>query len=203
MENNKPYKIKVSQCNVDRYKLLSSDKNLSFYMSIYTKDNKIYQEDGIFATLYYFGDPDEKYIFEDGIDNLGEIFQKCFEYSNKVWSSTDYKSQCLLFAKIYNQHFEELEENMKIERDKNILKEIEDLQKKLSTSLLTDINYEIDDSINKEIKSNQKMIDYYTNKNLELKEGTDTYNKNIENIEKYKNKNKILEDYLNKILCLN
>lgn len=191
-----PYIIKISQCNIGQYNLLSSEKSLSFYMSIYTEDNKIYEEDGIKAQLYYSGDPDELYIFEDALNNLGEVFQKCFKYSNMIYSSTDYKSQCLLFAKVYHENFETLEINMKSKRNKDILEEIVRLQKKLSYGVLDDISYEVEDCINKEIKSNQKMIDYYLQKNSELKEGTETYNKNLEYISKYQKSNKHLNQNL-------
>lgn len=189
-------KIRITQCNVGKYNLLSSEESLSFYMSIYTEDNKLYEENGVKAILHYSGEPDELYIFENALDNLGEVFQKCFEYSNKVWSSTDYKSQCLLFAKVYHENFEILESNMKIQRDKNILEEIERLQKKLSYGVLNDISYEVENSINKQITSNQKMIDYYLQKNSELKEGTETYNKNLEYIAKYEKSNEQLKQNL-------
>jgi len=186
-------RIRITQCNVGKYNLFSSEESLSFYMGIYTEDNKVYEENGIKAILHYSGEPNELYIFENALDNLGEVFQKCFEYSNKVWSSTDYKAQCLLFAKVYHENFDTLETNMKTQRDKNILEEIEKLQKQLSYGVLSDISYEVEQSINNQIKSNQKMIDYYLQKNSELKEDTETYNKNLEYITKYKKSNEQLK----------
>jgi len=181
----KPFKIRITQCNVGRYNLFSSEESLSFYMSVYTEDNKVYEENGIKAQLHYSGEPDELYIFEEALDNLGEVFQKCFNYSTKVWSSIDYKAQCLLFAKTYHEYFDVLEFNMKLERDKNILEEIERLQKQLSYGMLNDISYEVEQSINKLIKSKQDSINYLVKQNSELKEDSDSYIKNQERINKY------------------
>lgn len=192
-----PFKIKVSQCSVGRYNLLSSEESLSFYMSIYTEENKVYEENGIKAQLYYSGEPDELYIFEDAFDNLEEIFRKCFEYSNKIFSTTNYKEQCLLFSKIYHEYFETLETNTRIERDKKLLYEIEKLQKLLlKTNALVDISYQVNNCLNEKIISNARMIDYYIKNNSELKEGTETYNKNLEQISKYEKNNEHLKKYI-------
>jgi len=192
----KPHKIRITQCSVGKYNLCSSEQNLSFYMSICTEDNKVYEENNVKAQLHYYGDPDELYIFEDALNNLGEVFNKCFDYSNKIWNSTDYKLQCLLFVKIYHECFEILEANMKLERNKKILEEIERLNKKLSYALLDDISYEVESAIKKQIDSNQKMINYYLQKNSELKEETETYKKNLEQISKYEKANEKLKQNL-------
>ena len=191
-----PFKLKITQCNVGKYYLNSSEEKLSFYLGIYTEDNKVYEENGIKAILHYSGDPNDLYIFEDALNNLGEVFQKCFEYSNKVWSSVDYKTQCLLFAKIYYENFDILETNMKQQRDKDILEKIERFRKQLSCGMLNDISYEVEESINKQIKENQKMIDYYLQKNSELKEGTETYNQNSKYIDIYEKSNEKLKESL-------
>ena len=192
----KPHKIRVTQCSVGNYNLLSSEKTLSFFMGIYTEDNKVYEEDGIKAILHYSGEPDEIGIFKDALNNLAEVFDKCFEYAKRVYGTTDYKSQCLTFAKVYHEYFDTLENNMKVERNKEIEKTIERLKKKLTYPVLDDISYEVETTLNNQIQSNQKMIDYYLEKNSELKEGTETYNKNLERISKYEKENLKLKNNL-------
>lgn len=191
-------KIKISQCSIGKYNLLSNEESLSFYMSIYDNDNKVIEENGIKAQLHYSGEPDELYIFEDALNNIEEVFTKCLEYSKKVWSSTDYKAQCLLFYKIYQSNFETLEANMKAQRDENIKKEIERLQKQLNYGVLEDLEYSMQKFVNKQIEFINKSIEYLTKQNSELKEDSETYIKNKERIIKYQ---KEIEDY-QKILIL-
>jgi len=178
-------KIKITQCSVGKYNLLSDEKSLSFYMSIYDNDGKIIEENGIKATLHYSGEPDELYIFEDALNNIEEVFDKCLNYSKKVWSSTDYKAQCLLFYKIYQSNFDILESNMRIQRDENIKKEIERLQKQLTYGVLEDLEYTMHKFIDLQIRSINNSIEYITKQNSELKEDSETFIKNKEKITKY------------------
>lgn len=181
--------IKIIQSEVGSFNWLNpSQKTFSFCMGIY-EDNKVLEENGIKAILYYSGEPDDKYNFINPIDDIEETFDLCFEYSNKVWSSTNYKDQCLLFGKLYIQHFEELDKNLTEERKLKLQEELIKIQKKLACSgFLNDLTYQFNTSINKEIKSHEKMVQHYTKEQLQLKEDSEKYIKNQEIILNYQNK---------------
>jgi hypothetical protein len=181
--------IKVTQSYVGHFNAINtSEKTFSFYMGIY-EDNQVLEENGIKAILHYSGDPDDQDNFEDPIDNIEQVFDLCFKYSNKVWSSTDYKAQCLLFGKLYIQYFEELDNNLVEKRKIKLQKELEEIQKKLSYStVLNDLTWQFNNTLNKQIKEDQKMVDYYIKEQLQLKEDSEKYLKNQEYMLNYQNK---------------
>lgn len=188
--------IKVTQCDIGQYNLLSNEKSLSFYMSIFNKeDNTVYEENDIKAQLHYSGEPYEVDIFRDAINNIEEVFTMCFKYAKNVMSSIDYKAQCLLFYKVYQANFENIESNMRNERDKRIKKQIERLQKELTYDILYDLQYCYNNIIDNEISLLKKYIESINKQNMELKEDSHTFAKNIERIRNYQAK---IEDYENK-----
>ena len=71
--------LRVIQNSVGRYNLLSNEESLCFSMGLFD-DDKLMSDGETKAKLYYSGDPDEKYGFEDAINNLDFVFEKCFEY---------------------------------------------------------------------------------------------------------------------------
>jgi hypothetical protein len=178
--------IKVTQCSIGRHNLLSNEKSLSFYMGIYNNNNEIIEENGVKALLHYSGEPEEIYIFEDALNNIEEVFSKCLDYSNKIWSSTNYKAQCLLFYKTYQTNFDTLDTNMKAIRDEEIKKEIERLQKRLAYRVLDDLEDAMKSFIDNQIKSITKSIEYLNKVNSELKEDSETFSKNKEKIFRHK-----------------
>src|SRR3954470_10753140 len=105
------YELKVTQCQVGRFHFGSSEKTLSFYMGVYC-DGKLVEEDANKAQLHFSGDEDELSFFEDAIENIEEVFNKCMAYSSKVWSTSNYRANCLLFAKSYLQNLYELDSTM-------------------------------------------------------------------------------------------
>lgn len=195
----KPYKIVINQCSVGRYNLLSNEKYLSFYMSIMTEDKKVYEENGTKAQLYYSGGEDELYDFENALDNLGWVFEKCFKYASRVISSIDYESQCLLFAKVYQENFEELNRNMKEERNKKIEEKIKKLEEELEKEPLSDISFYVESALEKRIKNVKDHLNYWKDKNKDVKEGSETYKDNMSIINSYTNEVEKLENFLKNI----
>jgi hypothetical protein len=181
-------KLRVTQCSVGKYYLGSNEESLSFYMSIYDDNNELIKENGLKAQIHYSGDPDDLYIFEDALSNIENVFTYCLEYSKKVISSVDYESQCLLFYKIYQQNFETINTNMRIERDKRIKEQIESLQKELECKdVIHDLQSSFENYIYSEIKRLNQRIDYYNEKNSELKEDSPTYQSNKKFISNFEN----------------
>jgi hypothetical protein len=182
-------KLRVTQCSVGKYYLGSNEESLSFYMSIHdNNNNELIKENGLKAQIHYSGDPNDLYIFEDALSNIEEVFTYCLEYSKKVISSVDYEAQCLLFYKIYQQNFETINTNMRIERDKRIKEQIESLQKELECKdVIHNLQSSFENYIYSKIKHLNQRIDYYNEKNSELKEDSLTYQNNKKFISDFKN----------------
>jgi len=188
--------IKVTQNHVGRYSLGSNEETLSFYMGIY-EDNKIMELDGDKAILHYSGDPDEVEYFEEAIENIEGVFQKCFDYAERVWSTTDYKSQCIAFAKLYTMHLSEIEQNMLMLRKARIEKEIAKLTAQLNeTELLYDISDAYNDCVTKRIRLHQKWLDEEKKKLSELKDNAPSRASVVTKIEKYDRDIKYYESLL-------
>jgi len=189
--------IRVIQSSVGRYNLLSNDKNYTFSMAIYNENNKICEENGIKAILYYYGEADEAGDFEDPINNIETIFEKCFKYSSGIISSTDYKAQCLLFTKVYKENFYKIDGFMLNRHKEKVKKQIEDLQKELKwQTFIPEISYTVSKILNREIKNNEGSIEYYRNKNKELKEDSESYISNLKYIEKLESKIEFLRNII-------
>lgn len=184
--------LKVIQNYRGKYYLGSSEEQLAFSIGIFDENNKIIEVDGIKAKLEYMGDREP---FDSPLDDMPNVFEECFDYSKRVISSVPYEKQTLLFAKIYQENFEELNDKMKQKKKVELEKGIEILQRKLTyLNGIDDISWEVNNKIKKE-------IDLYTTwrnsaqKELEqVKEGTEKYNELFEKIEKY---NKKIERYNN------
>ena len=158
------------------------EKSFEFTLAIYI-DGNIVEENGIKALLQYSGEEEDRYDFENIYGDMGYIFSKCWEYSNKVYSTTNYKAQCILFAKKYKEYFEQLDETILKKKQEEAKKEITELQKVLdSVTILPEIDSEVNFSINSEIKKLESLIKSYNTSLSELKEGTDSYNKSIKSI---------------------
>ena len=191
-----PYIIRVLQCSIGQYNLLSNEKSLSFVMGIYTKNNGVYTEDGVKALLSYSGEPDELEDFQQAEGNLYEVFNKCIKYANRVTSTTDYLSQTLLFYKIYKSHFDILEQNTKAARDKKLLKEIEYLTNQMNLSVLSDVD-DLTCRIEQCIIKEKDSLDYWSKKQLDYVEGSDSYESTQVTINQYQTKIDKLQSYLN------
>lgn len=169
-----PYIIRIIQCSIGQYNLCSNEKSLSFVMGIYTKDSGCYSENNVKALLSYSGEADELDLFEDAWNNLPDVFAKCIKYANRVISSTDYMAQCLLFYKIYNSHYDILEQNTKEFRDKQLLREIQALQDQINSDMFTKPEY-MSFGIDRLIKEYTNTLNYWKNKQLELKEDSQSF----------------------------
>lgn len=192
-------KLKVIQCNVGQYNLLSNEKKLSFSMAILDDDNKVIEDNSIKAIIYYYGDPDEYDDFRSAysFDNLGEIFEKCYKYSDNVWGSTDYKSQCLLFAKLYQENYKEINDYHLKEFKEKTEKQIKQLQEDLKKNWLIDeISWYVNNNIEKDIKKYKDWINIHEKKLNDFKEETEGYIKELNQINLYKTKIEKLEKSL-------
>ena len=174
--------VKVIQNWRGRYNLLGNEETLSFSMGIF-EDNKLIEVDEVKAALYLNEDIDP---FDDPLDNVREIYQKCYEYANRICGSTNYKAQCLLFAKLFKENFEELCNNRIEKQKKEISEQIERLQNRLNNLYgFDDISYEVNKSLQQEIDRYKRWI-HFNEKDLEsLKEDSDKYRHVVENITKY------------------
>lgn len=173
--------LKVIQNYRGKYYLGSNEEQLAFAMGIYDENNQLIEVDGIKAKLEYMGDRDP---FDSPFDNMASVFEECFNYAKSVISSIPYEKQALLFAKIYQENFEELNDKMTQKKKLELEKEIEKLQQRLKyLNGIDDISWEVNNEI-------QKRINLYSGwKNLaqkeleQVKEGTDKYNELLKRIE--------------------
>lgn len=178
-------KIKIRQNWRSKYNLLSDDESLSFIMDIVDDKNNTITVDGIKARLQLNSDIES---YESPEDQICEIYNDCWKYATSVWSSTNYKAQCLLFAKLFNENYKELCETRILEQTEWISKEIERLQNKAKNLYgYDDISYEVSFGCNKEIEMYSKWIE---NNNKELEQLKENSEKAIQLI----NKNKEYQD---------
>lgn len=187
--------VKVFNNQIGCFNLLNqSRKSFEFSMGLIDDAGKTIEVDGIKAIIRFSGEPDEEYYFTNPLGNLGEVFTKCFEYGDNVYSSTDYKSQCLLFAKLYQENLELLDSEAVIKHKEQTQKKIDDLQRELSwNTILPDLTYDVNSAIDTKISKVKKSIFFKEKELSELKEDSESYQKakkyldgyNAE-IEKYK-----------------
>lgn len=181
--------IKIRQCLVGKYNLLSNEPSLEFSMGLF-EDGKLIEDGDNQALLRYSGDADEledfKYYSEE---DIGWIFEKCFKYANSVWSTTDYKGNAMLFYREYSKDFETMAEDMEKAEKEKIREQIEKLNKKLDSDLKPyDFRDDMADVIQKEIDKYNKWIDSEVEKQSQLKKNTEGYKECDERIVKYKEK---------------
>jgi hypothetical protein len=155
------YKLVVLNNNIGCYNLLNpSQKTFEFSIGLCEGDeNKIVTVDGIKAKLVYSGEPEDKIYFENPFDNLEDIFRMCWEYANSVWSTVNYKEQCLLFAKLYQENYENIDNELVKIHKENVQKQIDELKKQLEwNTIIPDLGYIINKLIKEEIDKIKKSI---------------------------------------------
>lgn len=180
-------KLVVLQSNVGRYNLLSSGKSFSFALAITNGDRKPIEENGVKAILSFSGEPDSEADFSDPIDNLSYIFNRCLEYALNTWSTVNYKEQCLLFWKLYNDNYAEMDAIALLEFKKEAQEKIDKLQQHLKLdSFLPVICDHVPDVVSRRIFLLNKWIDADKKDMHDLKEGSESYLKKQEAIDKYK-----------------
>lgn len=189
-------KIKITQCSVGQYNLLSNEKSFSFYCGIYDENNNIVTVDDVKACLHYSSEEDEHETFED-LENIGYIFEKAYAYSKSIISTRNYEAEARAFAKVYLQNYAEINANNTDARDKRILRQIESLHAQMKYPAIPDITYEIRNTMNSAIKSDQKMIDHYNEELSQVIEGSEKYQKISGYLDNYsskiKNKKELIE----------
>lgn len=142
--------LKVIQNYRGKFYLGSSEETLSFVVAIYGEENKIIEVDGIKARLSYMGDREP---FDSPLDDMPNVFNECFDYAKGVISTQPYEKEALLFAKIYQENFEELNSKMRTKKQTQIEAEIEALQKRLKyLNGLDDISWDVNNKINKKVE---------------------------------------------------
>lgn len=183
-------KLRVSQCSTGKYNMLGNEETLSFYMII-EEDGNVIKEGENRASIHYSGDAEELCDFERAVEDndMAFLFDKCFSYSNHVWGTTDYEGNCLLFARIYAQNFDELSENKANKEREQIKQEIERLQKRLTYELgLDDYRDAVKERLEKEVAKYEKWIADDEKEISQYKEGADKISKLQERIKKYQDK---------------
>uniref|UniRef100_A0A6M3IX35 Uncharacterized protein n=1 Tax=viral metagenome TaxID=1070528 RepID=A0A6M3IX35_9ZZZZ len=126
--------IKLLNNDIGQYNLLSSEESLIFSVCLQS-EGEIIEENGNKAILYFSDKPEKKTDFDYlwKVKDIGEIFRECINYSQKVWSSTNYKKQCLLFAKIFNANHKEILDEWKKQNDQELKTQIEKLTAQIGT----------------------------------------------------------------------
>jgi hypothetical protein len=181
--------LRVFNNQIGYFNLLRpSEKTFEFSMALVDEGTrKPVEVDGIKAMITFSGEEDDACLFEDPIGELPSVFRKCFVYADKVWGSTDYKAQCLLFAKLYQENLDAMDEVAVAKHKEKTQKKIDQLQKELGwNTILYDMTEEINSAIEDKIKSIEKSIAYKEKEVSELKEGCESYLKATELIGKYK-----------------
>lgn len=191
----KTMELRVFNNHVGSFNLLnSSQKTFEFSMALVDDKRNIIEVGGIKAMISYSGDPEDKYMFEQPTENLHDVFTKCFEYADVVWSTRDYKGQCLLFAKLYMENYEAMDKEAVAKHKEETQKRIDKLQKELEwNTVLPDLTESINSAIDAKIAKVKKSVSFKEKELSELKEDSESYAKakkylddyNAE-IEKYK-----------------
>ena len=194
-------KLKLLQNSVGIYNLFGSEKSISFSLALVDDDNKVIEEDGHNAILRYGGEVDEdiKQHLDDWKYSLEEVFNICYKYSSRVSSSTNYEAQCLLFAKLYNENYDYINDQMEqIERGL-LQKQLEEIQEKLSKPtryVIPDLSHQTNYNFNQDITKYEKWLQNEQEKLKDFKEDSDSYKDSLAKIEKYQTKIDKYKKYL-------
>lgn len=179
-------RIKVRQNYRGRYNLCSNEESLSFIMDIVDEDSKTIECNGIKARLQLDKDMDP---FEEPESDICNIYNECWDYAKSVWSTTPYKEQCLTFAKIFQENYEELCKNRIQDQTEWISKEIERLQNKAKYLYgFDDISYEVNKGCNLQIATYERFIENNLKEIEQLKRGSEKYEKLIKTNLEYQQK---------------
>lgn len=172
-------KLIVFNNNVGVYNILNpSQKSFEFSIGLCEDDTRTPIEvNGIKAKLVFSGEDKDMDDFFDPIENLGAIFTKCFEYANRVFSTINYKEQCLLFAKLYQENFDAMDAVMLKEHKIKTQRTIEALQKELNwNTILPELTSDdVIIAIQKRINAIKIMVNLREKKLSELKEDSESY----------------------------
>jgi hypothetical protein len=186
--------VKIIHNRIGKFNLIGNEENLLFKMAIIDENDKIMTKNDVKAVLTYRGEPEEQDEFEDALDNIADVWEKCWEYAKDVISTTDYKAQCLTFAQVYQENLTELSENRIKIQTEEINKEIERLKNRLSLLYgFEDIAWEVNDVLQQEIDRYTKWRDEASEQMEQCKKGTDLYEKHQAEKDKWQKRIDVLE----------
>jgi len=188
--------LKCTQCSIGKFNLLSSEKSLSFYLGIYNDDNTPVVVNDTPAIIHYSGEESEYDVFKDWEDDMEYVFEKCFNYANGIWSSRDYMGECLTFAKVYEENYENINTNMLAMHKNKIEEQIKRLQKELErTNLVSELSYILNHCLYIKINKIKNSLEYNEKELTQLIEGSEKYEETKNRIENYKKEIEKLENY--------
>jgi hypothetical protein len=155
-----------------------NEKTFEFSLGLFDDDGKIIKQNGIAAQLRFSGSPDAESDFADPIECLGDVFTRCTSYGDSVWSSVPYKAQCLLFGRLYIEHYEAINATMLDAKRKRLTAEIERLRAELGNEVaVPELHWEMCGAVDTEVKSLERRIGVYSRDLDNLKEGTEAFEK--------------------------
>lgn len=180
--------LRVFNNQMGSFNLLNPSQK-SFEFSLGICEDGIYKAieiDGIKAVISFSGDEDDKADFEEPIENLGAVFNKCFEYSDKIWSTVNYRKQCLLFAKLYQENVDTMDKVMVEKHKIKTQKRIDELQNELKLdAILYDLADDINGAIQAKINKIKKSVTFKEKELSELKEDSESYAKSKKMLDGY------------------
>ena len=185
-------KLKVIQNHSGNYNLLRPNETTwCFKMGIFDDANNLIQNEQGHKAIIEYNAEEEHNIFHEPFTDISEVFDICFEDCNKYLGSSKINN-CILFKKLYDENFEELDDNYMKQYKIDTEKEIERLESKIK-SLKNDLQAE---SLLYPSKIESSKIDRYNNLRLswiksseeklkDLIPGSPSYIKESEYIEMY------------------
>jgi hypothetical protein len=178
------------------------EKSLVFKIGIFDDERKVFELDGIKCLLEYSTKEDIEYKkdeLEEYFNNgkIGKIFNECIKYSDSIFSSTNYKGQCIAFWKVYQNNKKELSNNFVKQKKESISKQIDRLQNDLiSLDSFEYDDYEYSEYVKDRISLYEELIKEEQEDIMQIKEDTERYNKNVKRINEYKDDLKQLKSLI-------
>jgi len=187
-------KLKVLQNYRGKFNLMSNEETHCFSMAIVDEDGKVItDENGIKARIDY-NNEESLYEFDEPFEYIEQLFDVCFKDSKRWIGSTPYIKQHVLFKKVFEENFEEINKNTLSDVKAVKIKEIESLKSKLK-SLKYFVEKEDEILYNSVLNSSEidkhnalyrKWISENEQEMKDLVEGSETWKKKVEKIEGYK-----------------
>lgn len=179
-------RIKLIQRAVGRYDWASNDDILTFKLGIYDSEG-IVTRGGEKAILEYRGEPGDLEYFQDPINEIDEVFEKCWEYAGRVFGSTNYRLQCITFFEVYSENFKEINSSFVTEEEKALRSKIEALQKKLDkVKGLSDLSWGAYHSFKKSLDQYERWEKESGKRLSQLVDGSRLYYKELEKYNRYR-----------------
>ena len=188
--------LKVIQSDTGRFNLLSDESQFVFSVGIF-ENGELVEKDDVKAILYYSGESQDSDDFQEPFENMDSIFTRCFDYGNRVISSTDYKEQCLLFFKEYKENFKEINEEYKREKREKLRKEKERIEFILAEDRsLYNVSDDMEERIFKDVEKYERWMKETENDMNDLKPESGSYKEKEERRDGYKKRAEHLRSFL-------